>query len=160
MVTTNTSTLNSHLNIRVPDCLKFRMDSMVETSSSRKLLLNTLGTKFSDLKVINDDKFWDGKAYTPIEFNADDFYDVDDIEYVKLPVKLNTDRRLTLRPKMGGYLIDNTPMNDGQIQCLLSNTDAAPTTGNSVSPVVVLNVTDSSKYTDLQIIFSFFPFPT
>lgn len=85
---------------------------MGETSSSNKLLLNLLQTKFSDLKLTMDDKFWDSKAYEPIEFNANDDYDSDDIEYVKLPVNWNTSPRLTLRQQMRGYTIANTPMDD------------------------------------------------
>lgn len=100
----------------MPDCLLFQLNSIMgETSSSNKLLLNLLQTKFSDLKLTMDDKFWDNKSYEPIEFNPDDDYDANgDIEYVKMPVKWNTSPRLTLRQQMRGYAIANTPMDDDE----------------------------------------------
>lgn len=115
-VTTNKSTINSRLElIQMPDCLYFQLNSIMgETSSSNKLLLNILQTKFSDLSLTMDDKFWDNKSYEPITFNADDNYETNDTEYTELPIKLKTDTRLTLRQQMKGYTISNTPMDDDE----------------------------------------------
>lgn len=115
-VTTNPKTLNARLDsIQMPDCLYFQLNSIMgETSSSNKLLLNLLQTKFSDLRLTMNDKFWDSKSYEPITFAADDNYDTNDIEYTELPVKLKTDPRLTLRQQMTGYTISNTPLDDDE----------------------------------------------
>lgn len=115
-VTTNPRTLNARLeSIQMPDCLYFQLNSIMgETSSSNKLLLNLLQTKFSDLRLTMNDKFWDSKSYEPITFNADDNYDSNDIEYTELPVKLKTEPRLTLRQQMRGYTIANTPLDDDE----------------------------------------------
>ncbi|XP_031637277.1 condensin complex subunit 2 isoform X2 [Contarinia nasturtii] len=113
-VTTNKGTLNARLEmIQMPDSLGFQLNSIMgETSSSNKLLLNLLQTKFSDLKLTMDDQFWDSKLYEQITFNENDNYDINDNEYIELPIKLKTDRRHTLRQQMKGYVISNTPMDD------------------------------------------------
>lgn len=115
-VTTNKNTLNSRLElIQMPDCLYFQLNSIMgETSSSNKLLLNLLQTKFSDLRLTMDDKFWDSKSCEPVTFNADDNYETNDTEYTELPIKLKTDTRLTLRQQMKGYTISNTPLDDDE----------------------------------------------
>lgn len=115
-VTTNKNTINARLElIQVPDCLYFQLNSIMgETSSSNKLLLNILQTKFSDLSLTMDDKFWDSKSSEPINFNADDNYETNDTEYTELPIKLNTDTRLTLRQQMKAYTISNTPIDDDE----------------------------------------------
>lgn len=115
-VTTNKSTLNSRLDlIQMPDSLYFQLNSIMgETSSSNKLLLNLLQTKFSDLKLTMDDQFWDNRIYEPITFDANNNYDTNDTEYTELPIKLKTDVRHTLRQQMKGYTISNTPMDDDE----------------------------------------------
>lgn len=115
-VTTNKSTVNSRLElIQMPDSLYFKLNSIMgETSSSNKLLLNLLHTKFSDLKLTMDDQFWDSKTYDTVTFNADDNYDTSDTEYTELPIKLKIDTRHTLRQQMKGYTISNTPMDDDE----------------------------------------------
>lgn len=113
-VTTNKSTLNSRLElIQMPDSLYFQLNSIMgENSSSNKLLVNLLQTKFSDLKLSMDDKFWDDRIYEPITFS--DEYDANDTEYIELPIKLEADPRLTLRQQMKGYTISNTPIDDDE----------------------------------------------
>lgn len=113
-VTSNKSTLNSRLELaQMPDSLQFKLNSIMgETSSSNKLLLDLLQTKFSDLKLTMDDKFWDNKTYEPINFDEKDNYDDSDINYIELPVKLKIDNRNTLRQEMKGYVITNTPWQD------------------------------------------------
>lgn len=113
-VTANKSTLNSRLElVQMPDSLQFKLNSIMgETSSSNKLLLDLLQTKFSDLKLTMDDKFWDNKTYEPISFDDNDNYDDSDINYTELPVKLKIDNRHTLRQEMKGYVISNTPWQD------------------------------------------------
>lgn len=101
--------------IQMPDSLGFQLNSIMgETSSSNKLLLNLLQTKFSDLKLTMDDQFWDNKTYEQITFSADDNYDINDSEYIELPIKLKIDKQHTLRQQMKGYVISNTPMDDDE----------------------------------------------
>lgn len=113
-VTTNKSTLNSRLElIQMPDSLYFQLNSIMgENSSSNKLLVNLLQTKFSDLKLTMNDQFWDDRTYEPITFSDGDNYDTNDTEYIELPIKLNADSRHTLRQQMKGYTISNTPIDD------------------------------------------------
>lgn len=113
-VTTNKSTLNARLDlIQMPDSLYFQLNSIMgENSSSNKLLVNLLQTKFSDLKLTMNDQFWDERAYDLIEFKDD--YDTNDTEYIELPIKLKADSRLTLRQQMKGYTIANTPIDDDE----------------------------------------------
>lgn len=115
-VTTNKSTINSRLElIQMPDSLQYKLNSIMgETSSSNKLLLDLLHTKFSDLKLTMDDQFWDNKTYEPINFDANDNYDESDLDYTELPVKLKIDKRHTLRMQMKGYVITNTPWQDDE----------------------------------------------
>lgn len=115
-VTTNKSTLNSRLElIQMPDSLYFQLNSIMgENSSSNKLLVNLLQTKFSDLKLTMNDQFWDDRQYEPIAFNDDDSYDTNDTEYIELPIKLKADTRHTLRQQMKGYTISNTPIDDDE----------------------------------------------
>lgn len=113
-VTTNKSTLNSRLElIQMPDSLYFQLNSIMgENSSSNKLLVNLLQTKFSDLKLTMDEQFWDDRIYEPIAFNDD--YEANDTEYIELPVKLEANSRHTLRQQMKGYTISNTPIDDDE----------------------------------------------
>lgn len=113
-VTTNKSTLNSRLEqIQLPDSLQYKLNSIMgETSSSNKLLLDLLQTKFSDLKLTMDDRFWDNNTYEPINFDENDNYNENDIEYTELPTKLKIEPRHTLRQEMKGYVIANTPWQD------------------------------------------------
>lgn len=113
-VTKNKDTLNANLDlIQLPDALYYKLNSIMgETSSSNKLLLNTLQTKTSDLSLTMDDKFWDSKTYEPIEFDPNDNYESSETVYTELPLKFNTDPRKTLRQSMSGYIISNTPPND------------------------------------------------
>lgn len=115
-VTKNKDTLNANLDlIQLPDALYYKLNSIMgETSSSNKLLLNTLQTKTSDLSLTMDDKFWDSKTYEPIEFDLNDNYESSETVYTELPLKFNTNSSHTLRQQMSGYIISNTPMDDDE----------------------------------------------
>lgn len=112
-VTKNKDTLNARPDlIQMPDALYFKLNSIMgETSSSNKLLLNILETKSSDLRLTMDDQFWDSKDYEPIQFNADDNYDLSE-PHTELPLKISSNSKLTLRQQLSGYTISNTPLDD------------------------------------------------
>lgn len=112
-VTKNKDTINARLEtVQLPDSLYFKLNSIMgETSSSNKLLLNTLETKTSDLRLTMNDQFWDDEEAVPVKFDANDEYDLNKT-YTELPVKIVAKANHTLRQQLSGFTISNTVVDD------------------------------------------------
>lgn len=115
-ITKNKDTLNARLEtIPLPDPLFSKLNTIMgDVSSSNRLLMNILQTRTSDMRLIQDHKFWDSAECAPNVYTESNEYDWADDEFTTLPVPLDVRDNNNLRQQLAGYLITNTPIDDDE----------------------------------------------
>lgn len=115
-ITKNKDTLNARLDtIPLPDPLFSKLNTIMgDVSSSNRLLMNILQTRTSDMRLIQDHKYWDSAECAPNVYSETNEYDWTDAEITTLPVALDIKDKNALRQQLAGYLITNTPIDDDE----------------------------------------------
>lgn len=115
-ITKNKDTLNARLDtIPLPDSLFSKLNTIMgDVSSSNRLLFNILQTRASDMRLIQNNQFWDSTDCAPNIYSETNEYDWTDDEYKTLPVALDIKDNNNLRQQLAGYLITNTPIDDDE----------------------------------------------
>lgn len=115
-ITKNKDTLNARLDtIPLPDPLFSKLNTIMgDVSSSNRLLMNILQTRTSDMRLIQNNNFWDSTECAPNVYSETNEYDWTDAECTTLPVALDIGDNNYLRQQLAGYLITNTPIDDDE----------------------------------------------
>lgn len=110
-VTKNKDTLNVRLDVnQLPDALFYKLNSMEQKASCMNmntLLLSTLVTKVSNLKLTPNDPFWDNEQIDTFDTMTDEI----DGPFTAMPLKINS-IPYSIRQSLADYKLLETPILD------------------------------------------------
>lgn len=111
-IATDPKQLNAKLKLipKIPDALSYKVHSnAADDESPENLFLIHLANADSTLKLSMDEPFFDERPPEPVTFDDEYSYECAEDDFIGLPIKVDAKESLTIRQRLSGYRLQETP---------------------------------------------------